>query len=322
MTRTVLRADAVFQGGGVKVIGLVGALTVAESYGYRWVNLAGTSAGALVAALAAAGYRAEEMAQLLQEMDFRIFRDAPWWAKIPLAGPALALLLTKGLYKGDALEEWVRGLLARRGVRTFADLVIPGERDERFRFKLQVIAADISRGRMVVLPRDIAAYGVDPEQLDVARAVRMSASLPYFFRPVTQHFPAPDGGFRSYIVDGGVLSNFPVWLFDVPGTPPWPTIGFMLVSRPPGRPHRIGGPVSFGAAVVSTMLEAHDAQYLEEADGVRTIRVPAVGVRATDFELSPEERRRLFAAGAEAARRFFEQWNFERYVRLYRTGTA
>src|SRR5690606_41141140 len=72
---------------------------------YRWVNLAGTSAGALVAALAAAGYRAEEMAQLLQEMDFRIFRDAPWWAKIPLAGPALALLLTKGLYKGDARSE-------------------------------------------------------------------------------------------------------------------------------------------------------------------------------------------------------------------------
>lgn len=322
MSRTVRRADAVFQGGGVKVIGLVGALTVAESHGYRWVNVAGTSAGALVAALAAAGYKAEEMARLLEEVDFRAFRDAPSWAKVPLVGPALALLLTKGLYKGDALEEWVRRLLARRGVYTFADLIIPGERDERFRFKLQVVAADISRGRMVVLPKDMAAYGVDPERVDVARAVRMSVSLPYFFRPVVQHFPGPDGGFRSYIVDGGLLSNFPVWLFDVPGTPPWPTIGFMLAGRQSGRPHRIRGPVSFGAALIATMLEAHDALHLEEADSVRTIRVPTDGVRAIDFDLSREQRRRLFDAGAEAAHRFFAQWNFERYVRLYRMGTA
>lgn len=322
MTRTLPRADAVFQGGGVKVIGLVGALTVAESYGYRWVNVAGTSAGAILAALVAAGYRAQEIARLLEEIDFRTFRDAPGWAKIPVVGPALALLLTKGLYKGDALEEWVRGLLARKGIRTFADLVIPGESDQRFRYKLQVVAADISRGRMVVLPRDMTVYGVDPEQVDVARAVRMSASLPYFFRPVIQHVPAPDGGFRSYIVDGGLLSNFPVWLFDVPGAPPWPTIGFMLAGRQPGRPFRIQGPVSFGAALVSTMLEAHDALYLEEADSVRTIRVPTGGVRATDFDLSREQRRKLFELGAEAARRFFAQWSFERYVRLYRTGTA
>ncbi len=62
MSRWSRRADAVFQGGGVKVIGLVGALTVAEQYGYRWVNVAGTSAGAMVAALVAAGYRADEVA--------------------------------------------------------------------------------------------------------------------------------------------------------------------------------------------------------------------------------------------------------------------
>ena len=53
-----LKADAVFEGGGVKGIGLVGAVAFAEEKGYRWVNLAGTSAGAIVAALLAAGYNA------------------------------------------------------------------------------------------------------------------------------------------------------------------------------------------------------------------------------------------------------------------------
>ena len=318
--RVARRADAVLQGGGVKVIGLVGALTVAEERGYQWVNVAGTSAGALVASLLAAGYPARELASILEELDFSLFRDPGPLGRIPLAGPLLALLLTKGMYRGDYLEEWVREKLAARGVRTFADLILPGEKDERFRFKLQVIAADVSRGRMLVLPQDIAAYGVKPESLDVARAVRMSASLPFFYRPVKEVYRSTGRPCVSYIVDGGLLSNFPVWLFDVAGAPPWPTFGFMLVDPQYGRPQRIRGPVSLAGALVSTMLEAHDARYLEEADRVRTIRIPTCGVRTTDFDISPEKRRELFAAGRKAAQAFFAGWNFARYVELYRTG--
>ena len=59
--RNNLKADAVFEGGGVKGIGLVGAVAVAEERGYQWVNVAGTSAGAIVAALLAAGYSAAEI---------------------------------------------------------------------------------------------------------------------------------------------------------------------------------------------------------------------------------------------------------------------
>ncbi len=44
-----LMADAVFEGGGVKGIGLVGAVAGAEEKGYQWMNVAGTSAGAIVA---------------------------------------------------------------------------------------------------------------------------------------------------------------------------------------------------------------------------------------------------------------------------------
>ena len=46
--------NLVFEGGGVKGIGLAGALAVAEERGYRWENVAGTSAGAIVAAMVAA----------------------------------------------------------------------------------------------------------------------------------------------------------------------------------------------------------------------------------------------------------------------------
>lgn len=322
MGRERRRADVVFQGGGVKVLGLVGALTVAERHGYEWYNVGGTSAGAMVAALLSAGYSARELADMLYEVDFGLFRDAPPWARIPLVGPALALVLAKGLYRGDRLEQWLRSKLAERGVHTFADVILPNEPDERFRFKLQVIAADISRGRMIVLPQDMGHYGVPPEEVDVARAVRMSAGLPYFFQPVVQHYATGRGNAVSYIVDGGLLSNFPVWLFDVAGSPPWPTFGFMLGDPQYGRPQKIRGPIAYSGALISTMLEAHDARYLEAADSIRTIRIPTEGVRTTDFDLSKAERQRLFRAGVMAASRFFDEWNFARYVKLYRAGTA
>ena len=40
-----LKADVLFESGGVKDIGLTGVLEVAEEHGYQWGNLAGTSAG-------------------------------------------------------------------------------------------------------------------------------------------------------------------------------------------------------------------------------------------------------------------------------------
>ena len=63
--KTNLKADAVFEGGGVKGIGLVGAVAVAEEKGYQWVNVVGTSAGAIVAALVAADYSAVEQKEVM-----------------------------------------------------------------------------------------------------------------------------------------------------------------------------------------------------------------------------------------------------------------
>ena len=59
---------------------------------------------------------------------------------------------------------------------------------------------------MVVLPEDLPDYGIDPDRFEIARAVRMSISIPYFFEPVIVK--------KHVFVDGGILSNFPMWIFD------------------------------------------------------------------------------------------------------------
>lgn len=299
-----MRANAVFEGGGVKGIGLAGAVAEMEAAGYRWLRVAGTSAGALVASLLAAGYTGAEMGQLLHEEDFRRFADRDC---LP---PVVALAMRGGVYRGLRFEAWLRDLLAARGIRCFGDLEV-GEHPRQY--PLQVIASDLSLRRVLVLPRDASRYGLDPDRLDVARAVRMSASVPFFYEPVRL---ARFSG-QSVIVDGGLLSNFPIWLVDTNGKPTHPAFGFRLIEPSSGRPTSIRGPLSLTLALVSTMLQAHDQRHLEERDWVRTVAIPTLGVGTLEFDLSSQRKRELFAAGREAARRFLQTWSFPAYLAKY-----
>jgi len=317
MAEVSKKVDAVFEGGGVKGIGLVGALSVTEAKGYKFENVAGTSAGAIVASLIAAGYTAGEIRPIMDSLDYSKFKDKSLLDRIPLLGPALSLGFKKGIYQGNFFETWLRDLLRKKNVRTFGDLVMDDyKNDRRYRYKLQVVATDVTRGRMLVLPRDCAEYGLDPDHLDVAHAVRMSMSIPFFFKPVVLQDAA---GKSSYIVDGGVLSNYPVWLFD-DGTPnpPWPTLGYKLVAPNEGSPHAIHGPISLFAALFSTMMEAHDARYIDDHNFARTIPTPTLGVRTTDFDLSREMAEKLYQSGVKAAEEFFQKWDFETYKMKYR----
>jgi NTE family protein len=305
--------------GGVKGIGLVGALAVAEERGYQWQNVAGTSAGAIVAALLAAGYTAAEMKEIMEKLDYNDFRDSGLLDKVPLVGKIASLIFEKGIYEGKWFENWMRGLLKKKGKETFGDLIADEfKNDERYRFKLRVIASDISGGRMLVLPQDIADFGIRPEDLNIVAAVRMSMSIPFFYEPVRLRNMKTNQ--VSYIIDGGILSNFPVWLFDTEGAPEWPTFGFKLVEPEEGAPNQVRGPISLLTALVSTMSEAHDARYIKDADFVRTVPVPTLDVKTTEFDISPEKSEALYQSGKQAAERFFDTWDFAKYVNRYRKG--
>ncbi|MFC0214910.1 patatin-like phospholipase family protein [Paenibacillus chartarius] len=308
----------VFQGGGVKGIGLAGAVQTAQERGFAFDRVAGTSSGAIIASFLAAGYSGEEMKRMILDMPFRNFLKRSSIYNVRFVGPAIRLLMKKGLYSGEALEYWVRQKLEAKGIRTFGDLE-PG--------KLRIIASDISQGKLLVLPDDIAQYGIDPNRFYISKAVRMSTSIPYFFDPVIirRHYsgdgrtkPDPRGQY-VYIVDGGLLSNFPLWLFDQhtdPGSSR-PTIGFQLVGKASYGLRQISGPISMLTALFSTMMDAHDERYIEEANRFRTIKIPADQVHATQFDLSTELSMDLFQSGCRAADKFFTRWSHDMYEADY-----
>lgn len=325
------RIDLVFEGGGVKGIGLAGAVSVLLERGYRPQNLAGTSAGAIAAALIAAGYTADELKEIILGLDYRRFRDEAWEDRLPLAGKPASILLDQGIYEGKAFLSWMRDLLAAKNVVTFADLVHPEfEDDPRYRYRLQVIASDVTGRRMLVLPQDAHLLGIEPDELDVALAIRMTMSIPIFFEPVRLRNTGT--GREHLIVDGGMLSNFPVWLFDVEGEPEWPTFGLLLVEPDTKTPigARLSGPDMLGRGVgplidylkslAETVMEGQERLYLDTETYARTICIPTLGVKTTEFDLERERALELYQSGVTAAEKFLETWSFEGYVAAYRSG--
>ncbi|MGG1660161.1 patatin-like phospholipase family protein [Brevibacillus sp. NRS-1366] len=301
-----MKADAVFEGGGVKGVAFIGALQVMEEHGYTWEKLAGTSAGSIVAALLSAGYTSQELKPIYEELDFLYFLQRGGIGRLPLIGPIYELIVREGVFRADRMELFVEELLRRKGVRTFGDLPIG---------KLRIVASDISVGKMLVMPDDLVCYGLAPEEFPIARAVRMSSSIPFFFQPSVLKKP----GETHYIVDGALLSNYPVWLFDVEGTPRWPTIGFRLQDDQGKRKEdRIKGLFSFTRGLLSTMLDAHDRLHVEKAKAVRTIFINTLGIRTTQFHLPLQLRQQLFASGEQAAHRFLDHWDFDEYVKVFR----
>jgi NTE family protein len=230
-----LSTEAVLEGGGVKRIGLVGALVALTDAGYRFNRISGSSAGAIVGSLAAAGLTRDRLKQCALSLEYSKFKDPAPLDGIPLAGKGLALLQGNGVYQGDYAHEWIRSQLAALDIHTFGDVTINGESlpPER-RYKLVVTISDVTLGQLVRLPWDYeSVYGLDPDKMPVADAVRASMSIPFIFRPVT--LTNATTKVTSTLVDGSVLSNFPINSLDRTDgrLPRWPTFGITLLPNLP-----------------------------------------------------------------------------------------
>ncbi len=375
--------DAVFRGGGVKGLGLAGALEGFYEHPdkpiKKWVNVAGASAGAIIASYLACGHDAMDMVKLLKHTKFGEFQDFPFGSKI--FGGGLNLIGRHGLAHGDKFRDWMSGELEHK---TFAAV------KEKGRYRLKLIAVDVTTRALLVLPDDLPLYRrpdskqpIDPDTFEIADATRMSMSIPYFFEPIElvrdQVRISHQGGsdhaiddlvdrteiervnaelkqqnrepavfeeiddehhMRALIVDGGTLSNFPVWLFDVPppdqaadpgGGPKGPqrmTFGFTLKG---GRGVGAGFNEAvkhmpwlfrFGFDIFHTAQEAWDTRFVSHSTRVRTIAVDAGNVGTTDFNIDEHTQDTLVDSGRGAAGKFLDRFDPAQYVNTYHAKPA
>jgi NTE family protein len=300
-----MRADGVFSGGGIKGLAFAGGLQAAAEAGYdEWIRLAGTSAGAITAMALAVGYSAQGLREQLNGFDFNQIAD---YGPAGMIQMPVNLLYDKGATKGKALHSWIEKLLAKAPAKAtkFGDL------EEG---KLHVIGVDLAHSRMVVFPEDAALY-VDeddkplvPTEFPIADAVRISAGFPYFFPPVSLRDAQTKK--NGVLVDGGVASAFPIFLFDK-AEPKHPTWGFRLFDgNPPEKPSctEIDGldwPVEMLKAIVNTSMNALDKLEMK-AFAPRTISIPTGTIETLDFSLGEAEKKELYDFGYDTAKAFFE----------------
>ena len=326
--------DLVLAGGGVKGVGLVGAVVRLMEDDYRPHRIAGSSAGSIVGAILAAVAQEDrltpaEFGELALGIDYRKFLDPGPVERIPLIGAAWAIFQGNGVYKGDYVHEFVSQQLRNFGVETFGDLRLDDDQiPEERRYRLVVTAADVTRGQLVRLPWDYRrVYGLNPDDQPVADAVRASMSIPFLFRPVNL---TSASGVTSRLVDGGLLSNYPIESLDrLDGKRPrWPTIGVnLLPNLPEGidmvlpglAPLRIFGGPHLLEEVLTTLLVGRDQAYLNEPwVSARTIRVDSADVGVVEFGISRPAIQALYRKGYDAADAFLATWDEAAYLRSFR----
>lgn len=354
--------DLVFEGGGAKGSCFVGALEALRAAGHTHRRLVGTSAGAITSTLLAAGFTPEEMLDAVNErLDgkprFASFMDPPSkedfsedqvknsetmemlktirfpvipnfdWLDERILHALLesrlychlfAFVECGGLFSGKKFREWINEKLAMKGIAegtTFEDFA------RQTRSDLSLVVSDTSDVEMLVLNHRTAP------KCPVAWAVRMSMSIPFVWCEVVWQ-----EGWGTYlgrtktnnlIVDGGVLSNFPIrlvdeepapgsWVREVMGDTPAGgagTLGLLIdetlpvpgaenTDKPPKLAHQLRTVQRVGR-LVDTMTGAGDNEQIR-SHAKLICRLPAKGYGTTEFDMRPDRLKALIEGGRSA----------------------
>lgn len=183
---------AIFQGGGLKTIAYIGAIIALEEEGFKCIRAAGTSAGAIFAALIMSGYSGTELKQIIKHINFNdLIKKEPNSIK--------GILQEKGMYSLYYIEKEISILLSRKSVYNFK--LYKNNND----YNLKMTGSNISINKPVIFPNDLLNYNFNPDYFPISKAVIMSCTYPGFFKPLKLN--------NMYIADGGIYNNFPYNVF-------------------------------------------------------------------------------------------------------------
>lgn len=224
--------NGVFKGGGAKGIVYAGALRAAEDRDIRFGAVAGSSAGAITAALVAGGMTATQLERKTSEA-LRAVRWRTLGGFLPGS--------EKSIFSVDRLERWLddelrscvqaRGAVVSNAPISFESLFASTQ------IELNVVAMDLARKQPVVFNH------VTAPSCAVATAVVASCAIPVIMPAGRVVMRSPDGLEEVHrIVDGGAWANYPAFVFKDPSfrksrgledAAARPTVGFVIDAPDP-----------------------------------------------------------------------------------------
>jgi NTE family protein len=319
------------EGGGTRGIAFAGAFKVLQDKGIlqNIENVAGTSAGAVAGLLISIGYSAAEIDSILMFLPFEKFNDG----RGGLIGKYWRLNKRSGIYKGNKFEDWFRMLLQKKTNNadlTFAELHNLKLQDKKYK-DLYCTGTNISKQRL-----EVFSYKNTPN-FSIATAVRISGGIPIYFAPIAlddslkKIKKGDTSSYKNYYVDGGLLCNYPISMFDscrAGGEPILSTdlvfnkqtlgiklerkeqVEYFLKNTIEIPSYRVTSSKDYISAFSNLLMESLERKYpgLENEKG-RSILIGYGNISATIKKVSVKNKRLLFDNGVTGALQFFELQN-------------
>ena len=207
--------NLVLEGGGVRGLAYAGVFSVLEQKGIirNIEKVGGSSAGSIAGMLLSIGYNAAEIDSLMMELPLQKLKDGYGG----LVGKYKRLKKDFGIFKGDAFEKWLQQLVAYKTGNlklTFEELHQLHLKNNLLYKDLYCTGTNLSKQQL-----EIFSFETTPN-MSLALAVRISGGVPLYFEPVAldnqlHKIKKSDTiSFVNYYVDGGMLSNYPISMFD------------------------------------------------------------------------------------------------------------
>ena len=176
-----------FGGGAIRGAAHVGVLNALKDLNIELTTLAGSSVGAMVAALYAVGYSPDELSEVFLSVNFELFRDI-----------SLGFNQKFALSKGEIFLEWLRELIERK---FYGENYTKGQ-CEPVTFK------DLNKNLIIITTnmKDFSCKefsNFETPDFEVAMAVRISCCMPGLMRAVTLE--------DELLVDGDLMKGKPMW---------------------------------------------------------------------------------------------------------------
>ena len=313
--------NLVFRGGGVRGIAYIGAVAELEKLGVmnNIKRVGGSSVGAIAALVVSLRLPLEKIEEGFSTLNFsripqtRTTEQTPALLK-PLDLASCSQRLTKdfGWYSSEYFYEWLKSLISEyahgKPMATFSDLKALGYRE------LYVVVSNLTKRQSEVLSVQTTPH------IAVADAIRMSMSIPLYFEAM--RFNGKELGDGDIYVDGGLLDNYPVHIFDTPSRTKLlasqkqkvnlRTLGLFLYSQKSEGKNEAENPTSLIQYINLLMDNLYSTYQLtsktpDKIDMHRTIRIGDCGVSSTDFSIKAgdEKFNALYESGKSAVQSFF-----------------
>jgi NTE family protein len=290
----------IFEGGGIRGCAYSRIPEVLQEFEIlgEISKVAGSSAGAIMAVLLALKYDPNEIKNMMIDVNFADFKDNIRYIMYPYN-----ILFKSGIYPGTKFELWVKSKIAAKTgneLTTFAELF------EKNNIELVITGTSLTTGSVKYF-----SYKTTPD-MPIWLACRISISIPFFFMPVKY-----DG---HVYADGGILYNYPIWVFDNPQSYEYDsdkldfvserTLGFKLVSSSNcdfvSSMPKILPCIEMFYMLFHTFMKFVDSSYVQKTYWDRTVGINTEDVSTAEFDVSKDKKDSIILNGYLNTKQYLE----------------